>query len=142
MLRRAGILMAWCATIWVADVGAQSSSFAVRLATVPISADMQADTTGRGSATAELDGRELTVRGAFEGMQGAATVARLHMGPIMGVRGEAIHELTVEPAASGSVSGTVQLSRAEVQALRAGRIYLQIHSQAAPEGNLWGWLLQ
>lgn len=141
MVRWARIVMACCAIVWVASVGAQDSDFSARLSTVPISADMQAATTGHGGATAELDGRELTIRGSFEGLQGAATVARLHMGPLTGVRGEAIHELTVEQAQSGTVSGTVQLSRSEVQALRDGRIYMQIHSQTAPEGNLWGWLL-
>jgi hypothetical protein len=40
------------------------------------------------------------------------------------------------------VSGVVELSRAEAQALRDGRIYLQIDSEPAPEGNLWGWLLR
>ena len=26
-------------------------------------------------------------------------------------------------------------------ALRQGRVYVQVNSQKAPEGNLWGWLL-
>jgi hypothetical protein len=25
--------------------------------------------------------------------------------------------------------------------LRQGRMYLQLHSESAPDGNLWGWLL-
>jgi len=142
MSRWARKVVAWCAVAWFASVGAQEAAYQVRLSTVPISANMQAATTGHGSATANLDGRQLSIRGSFEGLQGAATIARLHMGAIMGVRGEVIHELEVEQAPSGSLSGTIQLSRAEVQALSDGRLYVQIHSESAPEGNLWGWLLQ
>jgi hypothetical protein len=28
-----------------------------------------------------------------------------------------------------------------VEALKAGRFYIQLHSERAPDGNLWGWLL-
>jgi hypothetical protein len=28
-----------------------------------------------------------------------------------------------------------------VQELAAGRYYVQVQSEKAPEGNLWGWLL-
>jgi len=28
-----------------------------------------------------------------------------------------------------------------VEGLRQGQIYLQIHSETAPDGNLWGWLI-
>jgi hypothetical protein len=26
--------------------------------------------------------------------------------------------------------------------LRKGMVYVQIHSEGAPDGNLWGWLLK
>ena len=38
-------------------------------------------------------------------------------------------------------SGTVELTKAQADDLAAGRLYIQIHSQKAPDGNLWGWLL-
>jgi hypothetical protein len=59
----------------------------------------------------------------------------------MGVRGPAIAELTVTSGTSGSVGGEVTLTAAQVEGLRQGRIYLQLHSESAPDGNLWGWLL-
>jgi hypothetical protein len=49
--------------------------------------------------------------------------------------------LEVDNAVRGALHGDVQLSRAQVQALRDGRLYIQVHSEGAPEGNLWGWLL-
>ena len=60
----------------------------------------------------------------------------------MGVRGDAISELSVEASVSGTFSGNVELTQEQVQRLRQGRLYIQIHSEAAPEGNLWGWLLE
>jgi hypothetical protein len=49
--------------------------------------------------------------------------------------------LTVSKAISGTVTGTVDLTREQVQSLQSGRLYVQISSEKAPEGNLWGWLL-
>jgi hypothetical protein len=48
----------------------------------------------------------------------------------------------VTKAISGSVTGTLELTAQQVQSLRAGRLYVQIHSEKAPDGNLWGWLLR
>lgn len=60
----------------------------------------------------------------------------------MGVRGAAFADLNIEQAVDGEFSATLALSRKQVEALRTGRVYIQIHSTAAPEGNLWGWLLE
>jgi len=49
---------------------------------------------------------------------------------------------TVTKAMSGSISGSVDLTPAEAEALRKGMIYVQIHSEGAPDGNLRGWLLK
>jgi hypothetical protein len=83
----------------------------------------------------------LTVSGSFSGLQGAATVAGLHEGAVLGVRGPAVADFTVPQAASGSFSAQFKLTPAQVQSLHQGRLYLQIHSATAPDGNLWGWLL-
>jgi hypothetical protein len=129
----AGAALAWHA-------GAQQS-FNVRLRPVPIEASTAANTIGAGEATAALAGPRLAVRGTFAGLKGAATVARLHQGPVMGVRGPAIADVAVPAATSGNFSADVTLTAAQVEALRQGRVYLQLHSETAPDGNLWGWLL-
>jgi hypothetical protein len=115
--------------------------FKVRLRPVPIEASTAANTTGAGDATAELAGTRLTLRGNFAGLKGAATVARLHQGAVMGVRGPAIADVTVPAATSGAFSAEVTLTAAQLEGLRQGHVYLQIHSETAPDGNLWGWLL-
>ena len=124
-----------------AFAAAAQQSFKVRLRPVPIEASTAANTTGAGEATASLAGTRLTVRGNFSGLKGAATVARLHEGAVMGVRGPAFADVAVPSAASGTFSAEVALTPAQVEGLRQGRIYLQIHSETAPDGNLWGWLV-
>ena len=115
--------------------------FKVRLRPVPIEASTAANTIGAGEATAQLAGNKLTVRGNFAGLKGPATVARLHQGAVMGVRGPAIADLAVPSGTSGEFTVEVTLTAAQVERLRQGHVYLQIHSESAPDGNLWGWLL-
>ena len=116
--------------------------FNARLTMMPIDLATRVDVTGSGSSSAVLNGERLFVRGSFSGLRGPATVARLHEGGAMGVRGDALFELSVEASVSGTFSGNVELTQEQVQRLRQGRLYIQIHSEAAPEGNLWGWLLE
>jgi hypothetical protein len=59
----------------------------------------------------------------------------------MGVRGPAIFDLTVSAATSGTLSGSVDLTAEQIESLKKGRFYVQLSSEKAPDGNLWGWLL-
>jgi hypothetical protein len=111
-----------------------------RLATVPVEAATLAGLTGSGSVTATLSGNRLTLNGAFEGLQTPATVARLHVGP-KGVRGPAMLDLVVSGTTSGRISADLMLTPVQADHVRRGRVYVQLHSQKAPDGNLWGWLL-
>lgn len=124
------------------SVAAQDNQFDARLSTVPIDVRTRIQITGQGSATAILDGSELTIAGNYEGLQGAANAAYLHESPVTGVRGPAILDLDVSGGVEGSISATLELTPGQVTALRDGRLYIQVHSEAAPDGNLWGWLLQ
>jgi hypothetical protein len=125
----------------LAVTAAAQQSFKVRLRPVPIEASTAANTTGAGEATASLAGTRLTLRGNFAGLKGAATVARLHLGPAMGVRGRSFADVTVPASTSGAFNAEVALTAAQIEGLRQGQIYLQIHSESAPDGNLWGWLI-
>ena len=127
------------AIVSVPAVWAQSETFKARLSPVPV-ANSNAGITGLGSATATLMGRDLAVRGTFEGMRSAATIAQIHLGQ-RGVRGPVMFDLTVTKATSGTLTGTFTLTPVQVEAVKGGRFYIQIHSENAPDGNLWGWLL-
>ena len=117
-----------------------SKIFKTRLAPVPIDLPMAATVTGSGSVTASREGNKLTFSGTFEGLTGPATIAQVHKGPVAGVRGPVLFDLTVTHATNGTISGSVELSPAQLVDLGKRRLYVQIHSEKAPDGNLWGWL--
>lgn len=94
---------------------------------------------GRGTVLATLDGSTFTIQGKFAGLSSAATMARLHMGSVMGGGGPAIGDLKIPQAQSGAISGTFTLTPAQVAGLKVGKLYVMLDSQSAPKGNLWGW---
>lgn len=99
--------------------------------------------TGDGAAVATLNGNTLKVSGSFQGMPAPATDAHVMMGDGIAIPGSPILNLTVSPADHGDISGSFTLTKAQVAALREGRLYIQINSAKgpAPDGNLRGWLL-
>jgi hypothetical protein len=127
----------------MATIGAaqNQTTFRVRLSPVARDTSMQATVTGSGSATAVLAGTKLTITGEFQDMRSAATVAHIHSGVAAGVRGPAVFDLTVEKAESGKLSGSFNLTAEQIESLHKGRLYIQIQSEKAPEGAVWGWLL-
>ena len=137
------VLRIGAAILWlVHSTGAQSGeTFRARLSTVPIDLTMMSTVAGSGSLTAMLSGKKLTITGTFDGLRSPATIARVHRGA-RGIRGPAMFDLAVSKATSGTVSGSLELTPAQIEDLRSGRFYVQIHSEGAPDGNLWGWLLR
>jgi CHRD domain-containing protein len=144
MRRRLAVLGITALSIWLAVPGAGQTQekYRVRLATVPMDGGMRNTVAGTGAATAVLAGAKLTVNGTFEGLLSPATTANVHRGPAMGVRGSSFAALTVSKAPKGTLSGSIDLSPEQVQALKKGQLYIQISSEKAPEGNLWGWFVR
>ena len=136
--RRAALLMG----IWSAlcALGQGPETFKTRLAPVAVDTAMKANITGSGSVSATLTGSKLTVNGTFEGMKSPATAAHIHQGTAPGVRGGPLLTLTVTKATNGTVSGSFDLTPEQLESFKKGKWYVQIHSEKAPEGNLWGWL--
>lgn len=119
--------------------------FTARLAPAPALGIRPADVAGIGSASATLTGRKLAITGSFERMATPATVARLLAGPITGVRGNPISDLTLSKDASGTsgtMAGSLDLTAEQVDALKKGRLHIQIYSEGAKNGHLLGWLLK
>ena len=143
------VLIAAAATAQTGD------KYTARLSMVPAAnAAQQANVVGKGTATAVLAGNKLTVSGSFEGLPAPATAARVHQGVAKGARGKAIADLTITKGTSGTLSGSLTLTPEQLEALKAGRLYVQVHSEKgipAEQGkvqadvdnsNLWGWLLK
>jgi len=117
-----------------------ATSFRARLSPVPVESANASKITGAGTVTATLNGSTLTIAGTFEGMKSAATIAQVHMGQ-RGVRGPVEFDLQVDKSASGNIKGTITLTKIQIDTLRKGWYYVQVHAEQAPDGNLWGWLL-
>lgn len=129
--------------LWCAQPAAQNQErYKVRLSTIPMDGGMRETVAGGGSASAVLAGTKLTITGTFQGLRTPATAARLHNGLTRGVRGMPLADLTVSKAVNGTLSGTIDLTPDQLQSLRKGQFYIQLSSEKAPEGNLWGWLLR
>lgn len=116
-------------------------TFKTRLAPVALDAAMKSTIAGTGAATATLAGTKFTVNGTFDGLKSNATMAHIHQGSAAGVRGPKLLDLTVTKSLSGTFSGSFDLTPDQLEALKKGKWYVQIHSEKAPDGNLWGWLL-
>src|SRR5437868_6291460 len=112
-----------------------SDTFKARLSAVPIDTTMRANVAGQGSATAKLAGSKLSIAGSFDGLRSAATLAQLHQSRVTGVRGPVIADLNVSKSESGTIEGTIDLNAEQIDSLRKGRLYVQIHSEKAPDGN-------
>ena len=143
---RAAVLMATLlslASAGAAQKGQNEEIYKARLSPVPINTSMMSTVAGTGSVTAILQGKQLAIQGTFEGLRSPATTAQIHRGP-KGIPGPAILELKdliVTRAEKGTINGTVELTPDQIADLKNGRLYLQIQSEHAPDGNLWGWLL-
>jgi len=124
-----------------------AADYQTNLGPMPLDDETKAVIGGRGEVTATTDGNTLTVKGSFRDMPSNATAASIHTSPVAGVPGAQIFTLDVTKASSGTVSGTFKLTGAQAQALRTGKLYVQINSEKAPDeypwgpkGTLWGWL--
>ena len=124
-------------------VSAQSPErYKARLTTVPMDGGMRNTVAGFGSATVTLAGSALSISGTFEGLKSPATAATLHAGAARGVRGPSVADLVASKAVRGTITGSVTLTSDQLKGLRDGRLYLELASEKAPEGNLWGWILK
>jgi hypothetical protein len=140
-MKRAIVTAVTIAAVLLTVVHAQPTQYRTRLSMVPTDLAMQSTIAGSGAVTATLKGTTLTVNGTFSGLKTAATVVHVLRSAKTGMRGMPIGDLTATQATSGTISGSIELTKTQIEDLAAGRIYIQLHSQKAPDGNLWGWLL-
>jgi hypothetical protein len=142
MTRRLLFLSSFCFLLGGAPFAqGRPEVYKARLSPLGVTNATVATTTGVGAVTATLTGTRLAVDGTFEGLTGAATAANLRRGP-KGIPGPVVAEIPFPKSSSGKLSETLDLTPAQVDDLRAGRLYLQIHSERAPEGSIRGWLLK
>jgi hypothetical protein len=145
---RFGLALLLTVTVALPGTAMTVTQYQANLGPMPLDDETKAVIAGRGEATATLSGRTLTIEGRFGGLPSNATKALLALSPAIGVPGKPAHEFALPAATEGVLSTSIRLSSAEAEALRTGRLYLQIDSEKAPpgyswgpQGTLWGWLL-
>jgi len=136
----AGAALAFALTL--PGLAQSGAAYKARLTALPADARTRPSLAGIGTATATLSGAKLSITGSFEGLLSPATMAQLHSAVAAGVRGPVVGDLTISKATSGSLSGSFDLTPQQVESLHKGGLYIQIHSEKAPDGVIWGWLIQ
>ena len=114
-------------------------AFRARLSPLPVNGQTVSTITGVGQVRVTLGGSRLTVAGTYGGMSSAATAAHVHVGS-PGIPGPVAFTLEVTSAPDGEVTGGLDLSPDQISALRAHTLYVQIHSEGNPLGELRGWI--
>lgn len=135
------ITPAVCALVLLfsASAVAQSETFRARLSPMPTTPQTVTTITGEGEVILTLSGNTLTVSGNFAGMNSAATMAHVHNGP-PAQPGPVVHTLEVTKMPAGEISATLELTDEQVTALRRNELYVQVHSETNPPGELRGWI--
>lgn len=118
-----------------------AEKYQVYLSAMPFNDATQPIMTGKGTASATLDGNTLSISGSFAGLSGPATKAHLSLSRGPGIPGTPFVDLTLTGGVAGKVTGQVKLDPSQLVALRGRRLYIQIDSEKVPSGHLWGWLL-
>ncbi len=118
---------------------AQLETFRARLSPMPTTPQTVTTITGEGEVVLTLNGNTLTVTGDFAGMNSAATMAHVHNGP-PAQPGPVVHQLEVTKMTGGEISAILELSDEQVTALHNNELYIQVHSETNPPGELRGWV--
>jgi hypothetical protein len=95
------------------------------------------DTTATGTATFELGGPDaltLHYEITVEGLSGPATAAHIHAAPV-GVPGDVI-----VPLDAATLAGDVDITPENRDAIRSGDTYVNVHTEAHPDGEIRGQL--
>lgn len=105
-------------------------------------------TNASGSASVTVDGKEVEVDGTFKDLSGNATAAHIHGPADENSNGPVICNLVVPASPSGKISageaagtcGAIELTDAQIKAFEDGKMYINIHTGAYPDGEIRGQL--
>lgn len=124
-----------------ASAGAQDvEEFRGELSVLPVDFATYQSLSGSGEIRGNLSGRLLEISGSFEGLSSPATRAHVHRAPVAR-RGPVAFAIEVTQGTEGTLDGRVDLDGSQLDALRDGELYVQIHTEKNPEGELRGWLM-
>ncbi len=97
------------------------------------------DGTGMAEAMLDTETRMLTVTITYEGLTGPAIGAHIH-GPVGTDANAGI--MVPLPSATSPIEGSIELTASQVEDVKTGMSYVNIHTEAHPGGELRGQLVQ
>ena len=100
-------------------------------------------TDATGSATVTLRDNAITVQGDFTNASSPVSAAHIHLAPA-GENGDVIIPLNVttsEDGTTGILSGEGELTDEQLEAARMGNLYINVHSEMYPSGELRGQIV-
>ena len=115
--------------------------FEARLSIVPVDAVTARTISGSGSVEAVLMDNTLFIAGVFEGVSSPSVAAHIHVAA-KGLRGPVAFNLSISENATGALRGRLELNETQINELRDGRYYVQVHTERNPDGEIRGWLLK
>ena len=141
-MRRLYSLLGVFALLLAATPPALAQSFAAPLSGASEVEPVESDASGTAVAVIGADGQTVTVTGGFKGLESAYAASHLHLGPA-GVNGPVFQPLSPtvsDDMRSGTFEGTYTLTADQVAALRAGNVYVNVHSAENGGGEVRGQL--
>lgn len=120
-------------------------SLSTRLDSVAYTNETRDLVAGEGRVTAQVSrSGVVTLDGYYEGLASPVTRIVVLKGPRTGVPGkEQLASFDVDPPATrGTFSKSFQSTKANRDALMAGHVYVQLATETAPDGALWGWIVR
>ena len=120
---RAVLLLAFSLCFGVVSVAVAAEKYQVYLSALPFTDATKPIMSGKGSASATLEGNTLSISGTFTGLSGPATKAHLSVSRGPGIPGNAFADLKLAGDVAGKVTGQITLDQGQLAALRgpAGR---------------------
>lgn len=93
------------------------------------------------TATYDTDSKKLTWKGTYSGLSGPATAAHFHTGEA-GKNGGVAAPIFAGASAKSPFEGSATLTDAQAADLMAGKLYVNIHTDANKAGEVRGQLMK
>ena len=95
--------------------------------------------TGTATVALDTDTKTATYRVEFSGLSGPAKIVHFHGPKLPGMKAPEVIVMHMDHPTS-PVTGTKQLTNAQVQELKDGQWYANVHTEKYPNGEIRGWL--
>jgi CHRD domain-containing protein len=136
MFRSALLLTAFATWLMPAAAGAETIIYHATLSSAAEVPPNKTSGTGTATATIDTDAKMLSYTVQYAGLSGPATAAHFH-GPAGVGKNAGVLIPIIAPLAS-PINGMARLSDAEIADFRAGNVYVNIHTEENPNGEIRG----